>query len=165
MMRYELFVRATKRGQKSFALDIDTVTADTLYDMWDFFENEYHYFEKYPTIYEQIPDIANLFADNQLAQTLLVEFENSNKNSIIPAMLYWLYFSQSFERMVEKGEELRRMSGISYVKKFLIKSTIRLLRNKSISLGPRTKADWKEHYRLMQQVDSVEALDLEIDVI
>ena len=43
MMRYELFVRTTKRGQKSFALDIDTVTADTLHDMWDFFENEYHY--------------------------------------------------------------------------------------------------------------------------
>jgi integrase len=56
MMRYELFVRATKRGQKSFALDIDTVTADTLHDMWDFFENEHYYFEKHPTIYEQIPE-------------------------------------------------------------------------------------------------------------
>jgi hypothetical protein len=36
MMRYELFVRATKRGQKSFMLDIDAITADTLHDMWDF---------------------------------------------------------------------------------------------------------------------------------
>jgi arylsulfatase A-like enzyme len=33
MMRYELFVRATKRGQKAFALDIDAVTSDTLHDM------------------------------------------------------------------------------------------------------------------------------------
>ena len=56
MMRYELFVRATKRGQKVFVLDIDTVTADTLHDMWDFFENEHLYFEKYPEIYEQIPE-------------------------------------------------------------------------------------------------------------
>ena len=56
MMRYELFVRTTKRGQKSFALNIDTVTADTLHDMWDFFENEYLYYEKYPAIYEQIPE-------------------------------------------------------------------------------------------------------------
>ena len=56
MMRYELFVRATKRGQKSFNLDIDTITADTLHDMWDFFENEHIYYEKYPAIYEQIPE-------------------------------------------------------------------------------------------------------------
>jgi integrase len=56
MMRYELFVQTTKRGQKSFVLDIDTVTADTLHDMWEFFENEHTYYEKYPTIYEAIPE-------------------------------------------------------------------------------------------------------------
>ena len=56
MNRYELFVRETKRGQKSFSLDIDTVTADTLQDMWDFFENEHIYYEKYPAIYETIPE-------------------------------------------------------------------------------------------------------------
>jgi len=56
MMRYELFVQATKRGQKSFVLDIDAITADTLHDMWDFFENEHTYYEKYPTIYEAIPE-------------------------------------------------------------------------------------------------------------
>jgi integrase len=56
VMRYELFVRTTKRGQKSFTLDIDAVTADTLHDMWDFLENEHIYYEKYPAIYEQIPE-------------------------------------------------------------------------------------------------------------
>ena len=56
MMRYELFVRATKRGQKSFMLDIDAITADTLHDMWDFFENVYIHYETYPAIYEQIPE-------------------------------------------------------------------------------------------------------------
>ncbi|KAA6342446.1 hypothetical protein EZS27_009815 [termite gut metagenome] len=56
MMRYELFVRATKRGQKAFALDIDTITPDTLHDMWDFFENEHIYYEKYPALYETIPE-------------------------------------------------------------------------------------------------------------
>ena len=55
MMRYELFVQAAKHGQKSFILDIDTVTADTLYDMWDFLENEPIYYKKYPTIYEATP--------------------------------------------------------------------------------------------------------------
>jgi integrase len=56
LSRYELYVRDTKRGQKSFILDIDNVTPDTLSDMWDFFENEYKYFELYPSIYEQIPE-------------------------------------------------------------------------------------------------------------
>ncbi|KAA6319825.1 hypothetical protein EZS27_030325 [termite gut metagenome] len=56
MMRYELFVRATKRGQKAFALDIDILTPDTLHDMWDFFENEHIYYEKYPALYETIPE-------------------------------------------------------------------------------------------------------------
>lgn len=56
ILRYELYVRATKRGQKSFVLDIDNVTPDTLHDMWDFFENEHKYYEFYPAIYEQIPE-------------------------------------------------------------------------------------------------------------
>lgn len=56
LLRYELYVRATKRGQKSFILNIDNVTPDTLSDMWDFFENEHKYFELYPSIYEQIPE-------------------------------------------------------------------------------------------------------------
>ncbi len=54
MMRYQLFVQVTRRGQESFILDIDQVTADTLHDMWDFFENEHLYVEKYPAIYETI---------------------------------------------------------------------------------------------------------------
>lgn len=56
LLRYELYVRATKRGQKSFILDIDNITSDNLNEIWDFFENEHKYFELYPAIYEQIPE-------------------------------------------------------------------------------------------------------------
>ena len=56
MTRYELFMRITKRRQKSYVLDIDTVTADTLHDMWNFFENEHIYYKKYPTIYDAISE-------------------------------------------------------------------------------------------------------------
>jgi hypothetical protein len=113
--------------------------------------------------FEDISEIENLFAENKLAQTLLNEFENPDKNTTVPAMLYWLYFGQSFERMVEKGEELRKIPNISYIRKFLIKSTIRLLRNKSISLRLRTKSDWEKHYQLMTEVDNNEILALNID--
>lgn len=56
IMRYELYVRATRWGMKSFKLNIDTVTKDTLSDMWDFFENEHVYFDQYPQIYETISE-------------------------------------------------------------------------------------------------------------
>lgn len=56
LTRYELYVRTTKRGQKDFVLDVDTVTPEILRDMWDFFENEYRYYELYPTIYEAVPE-------------------------------------------------------------------------------------------------------------
>ncbi len=56
MQRYELYVRATKRGQKKYEMYIDDITSDTIRDMWDFFENEYRYFEEYPQIYEKIPE-------------------------------------------------------------------------------------------------------------
>jgi len=56
LLRYELYVRFTQKGQKSFVLDIDKITPDTLRDMWDFIENEHKYYELYPAIYESIPE-------------------------------------------------------------------------------------------------------------
>lgn len=54
LQRYELFVRATK--QKNFQLDVRKVDADMLHDMWRFMENEHIWYEKYPEIYEKIPN-------------------------------------------------------------------------------------------------------------
>ena len=56
LMRYELFIRKTRRGMKHFTLDIHATTKETLADMWDFMENEYMYAEEYPDIYETIPE-------------------------------------------------------------------------------------------------------------
>ncbi len=56
LMRYELFIRKTRRGMKDFSLDINTVTKDTLADIWDFMENEHAYAEEYPEIYATIPE-------------------------------------------------------------------------------------------------------------
>ena len=56
LARYEMYIRTIKRGYHDFILDVDEVTADTLRDMWDFFENEYIYYEKYPKLYETFPE-------------------------------------------------------------------------------------------------------------
>lgn len=54
--RYQLYVRATMKGKKGYILYVNEVTPDILRDMWDFFENEYRYYEMYPSIYESIPE-------------------------------------------------------------------------------------------------------------
>ena len=56
LQRYELYIRATKKRAKTFVLDIDEVTADTLRDIWDFREYEYRYCTLYPEIYEAIAE-------------------------------------------------------------------------------------------------------------
>ncbi len=47
--RYQGFVRAKR--DKSFTLDIDTITRDTVNDFFDYFKNEFKYVEKYPKLY------------------------------------------------------------------------------------------------------------------
>ena len=54
--RYQGFVRSKRN--KSFTLDVDTITKDTINDFFDYFKNEYQYQEKYPKLF------AKLLADN-----------------------------------------------------------------------------------------------------
>jgi hypothetical protein len=61
-------------------------------------------------MFDDISDIEDLFTENKLAQTLFNESENPDKNTIIPAMLYRLYFGQSFERMVENYAGCRTLA-------------------------------------------------------
>ncbi|WP_165044008.1 DUF6043 family protein [Dysgonomonas sp. ZJ709] len=114
-------------------------------------------------IFKDISDIENLFAENKLAESLIKEFDKADERSIIPALLSWLYFGKSFERMVERGEEIRKGKQTSYLQRQVISVTIKMLISKSISLGLRTKADWQEHSRLMKIADSDNIMDWEIE--
>lgn len=87
------------------------------------------------------------------------EFEDIRKESLVPAMLCWLYFGQSFERMVERGEELRRNPEIPFHQRMGIPLMIKILVRKSIKLGLRTKEDWKKHRSAMRLADSENALE------
>ena len=42
----------------------------------------------------------------------------------LPAMLCWLYFGKSFERMVERCEELRRSPDLGFLQKMTMSATI-----------------------------------------
>jgi hypothetical protein len=77
-------------------------------------------------VFNDISDIEYLLTKNKLGTSLLKELENPN-DSTVPAMLAWLYFGQSFERMVERGEELRQSSDCGYLQKFMFAATNKIL--------------------------------------
>lgn len=112
---------------------------------------------------EDISDIETLFSENNLAESLINEFKKSSPESIVPAMLSWLYFGKSFERMVERGEEIRRNPETTFAEKIVILPVIKLLIARSISLGLRTKADWEEHRELMKLAESENVMDWAMD--
>lgn len=108
---------------------------------------------------EDISDIETLFSENNLAESLINEFEKSSPESIVPAMLSWLYFGKSFERIVERGEEIRRNPETTFAEKIVISPVIKLVIARSINLGLRTKADWEEHRELMKLAESENVMD------
>lgn len=112
---------------------------------------------------EDISDIEMLFSENNLAESLINEFEKTSPKSIVPAMFSWLYFGKSFERMVERGEEIRRNPETTFAEKIVILPVIKLVIARSISLGLRTKADWKAHRKLMKLAESEDIMDWAID--
>lgn len=108
---------------------------------------------------ENISDIEQLFTDNKLAEKLIAEFDKAPSETVVPAMLCWLYFGQSFERMVERGEELRRNPKIPFHQRAAIPLMIKILVKRSVKLGLRTKEDWKKQQSAMRLADSEDALE------
>ena len=107
---------------------------------------------------EDISDIEQFFVENKLAEKLIAEFDKAQEEAIVPAMLCWLYFGQSFERMVERGEELRLDREIPFHQRMAIPLMIKMLVKKSVKLGLRTKEDWAKQHSAMRLADSEDAL-------
>ena len=110
-------------------------------------------------LYEHIDEIEHLCKQHALAEKLIREFDNADRATLVPAMLCWLYFGSSFERMIERGEELRRLPGMGYLQKMMIAATIKLLIRRSIQLGLRTKQDWIAHREAMRLAESNHVLE------
>lgn len=88
-------------------------------------------------LFDHVDEIEQAAQDNDLARKLIGECEQPVAGSPVPAMLCWLYFGKSFERMVEHCEELRRSPDLGYFQKITMSATIRLLIARSIKLGLR----------------------------
>jgi hypothetical protein len=108
---------------------------------------------------EDTLDIEALFADENLGEKLVGEFEATPKESIVPAALCWLFFGRSFENMVERGEEIMNSPNINRFQSFIIARTTKLLIKRSIALGLRTREGWDEYNRIRKVIDSGEVMD------
>jgi len=56
LARYELYVRITHKGNPTYKLTLDDISPDTLQNMWIYFRDEHSYVEKYPELFEAVPE-------------------------------------------------------------------------------------------------------------
>ena len=87
--------------------------------------------------------LEDMLTNSDLAERLVHEFHDTNRQSIVPAMLAWLYFGRSYECMVEQGEELTKRKDIPTLYKWLVSGMVKFIIRKSIANGMRTKEDWQ----------------------
>ncbi|WP_028898650.1 DUF6043 family protein [Prevotella sp. HJM029] len=88
--------------------------------------------------------LESILTNSNLAENLVNEFQNTDKHSIVPAMLAWLYYGRSYECMVEQGESLIHNSKTNRVHRWILSLLVKYIIHKSISSGERTKEDWEE---------------------
>ena len=110
-------------------------------------------------LFEHVDEIEQAAQQHDLAGKIIRECEQPGKDSTLPAMLCWLYFGKSFERMVERCEELRRSPDLGFLQKMTMSATIKLLISRSIKLELRTKQDWDAHRAAMRLAESNQVLD------
>lgn len=104
---------------------------------------------------KDLDSIEQFLRDANIASTLVDDFQSQNPDSIVPAMLAWLYFGNSWEMMVAYNEELIQDKDSSFVDRikarFVIFATIKM----SIANGHRTKEDWQEFRKIQKSMGSV----------
>ena len=99
--------------------------------------------KKCSIILQGISSLENMSTNSDLAERLVHEFHDTDRKSIVSAMLAWLYFGRSYECMVEHGEALIQNSKTNRLHKWLLSLMVKYIIHRSISLGERTKEDWK----------------------
>lgn len=88
-------------------------------------------------------DLENLIHEAKIGSKLLAGIENPLPDSMIPAMLAWLFRGRSYECMIEMGEELIRGGKLSFLGRIVTKLTIKGLVKSSILNEMRTEDDWR----------------------
>lgn len=118
---------------------------------------------------EDFGSLEKLLEDADIATQLVDEFQSQKPESIVPALLAWLYFGNSWELMVAYNEELIQDKNSSFFYRCMARMIIRFAIKRSIKIEHRTKEDW-ENFRKSQESmgspvpvtdDAIEEFDVE----
>lgn len=103
---------------------------------------------------KDLDSIEQFLRDADIASTLVNDFQSQNPDSIVPAMLAWLYFGNSWEMMVAYNEELIQDKDSSFVDRIKARFVIFVTIKMSIANGHRTKEDWQEFRKIQKSMGS-----------
>ena len=91
-----------------------------------------------------------VLADADIGTSILDDFQSQDKATIVPAMLAWLYFGQSWEMIVAYNEELIQEKDCGFFNRCMARLIIRVTIKQSVALEHRIKEDW-EKFRQVQK--------------
>ena len=93
-------------------------------------------------------------ADNDTAKSLVEEFRHVAKDSIVPAMLAWLYYGKCYETMVLQLEAETTNPANNFMEKKFAGLMVRFVIRSSVRNKMRTKEDWETFYNEKKTIDS-----------
>lgn len=92
-------------------------------------------------------------ADADTAKLLVDEFHNIDKDSIVPAMLAWLYYGKCYETMVNQLEAEANNPRNNFIEQKIAAIMIRVVIKSSIRNKMRTKEDWENFRREKKAIE------------
>lgn len=92
-------------------------------------------------------------ADADTARLLVDEFHNIDKDSIVPAMLAWLYYGKCYETMVNQLEVEANNPRNNFIEQKIAAIMIRVVIKSSIRNKMRTKEDWENFRREKKAIE------------
>ena len=102
-------------------------------------------------------------ADSDAAKLLVEEFRNVKRNSIVPAMLAWLYYGKCYETMVTQLETEANNPSNNFFEKKVAAIMVKLVIKSSIRNNLRTKEEWQNFYREKKSIEENRILEASIE--
>ena len=102
-------------------------------------------------------------ADSDAAKSLIEEFHNVKSDSIVPAMLAWLYYGKCYETMVAQLETEANNPANNFFEKKMAAIMIKITIKSSIRNNMRTREDWQDYYRDKKAIEENRIVEENID--
>ncbi len=102
-------------------------------------------------------------ADADAARLLVEEFHNLQSDSIVPAMLAWLYYGKCYESMVTQLEAEIHNHANNFFERKIAAIMIKLVIKSSIRNKMRTKEDWQNFHRDRKNIEENRIVETSVE--